>query len=162
MLIQIIEDDRDIANLVQFNLMDAGYDVICSLDGNNGLATARDKKPDLILLDLMLPGMSGIDICELLKQNKLTQLIPIIMMTAKGEETDIVKGLSAGAEDYITKPFSTKILVARVNSVLRRVNQYKVEAEKVSEILSIENLQINNIKRKVFCNRKEVEMTYSE
>jgi len=161
-LIHIIEDDKDIANLVQFNLMDAGHDVICSGDGKNGLATAVDKIPDLILLDLMLPGMNGIDICEQLKKIKSTHLIPIIMMTAKGEEADVVRGLGAGAEDYITKPFSTKILVARVNSVLRRVNQYKLETGNTSEILSIDGLQINNTKRKVFCNQKEVEMTYSE
>ena len=97
MLIHIIEDDKDIANLVQFNLVDAGYEVICSWDGINGLATAKDRIPDLILLDLMLPGISGIDICEQLKQIKSTHLIPIIMMTAKGEEADVVRGLGAGA-----------------------------------------------------------------
>ena len=162
MLIHIIEDDKDIANLVQFNLVDAGYEVICSWDGINGLATAKDRIPDLILLDLMLPGISGIDICEQLKQIKSTHLIPIIMMTAKGEEADVVRGLGAGAEDYITKPFSTKILIARVNSVLRRVNRYKLESEKTSEVLLMKGLQINNTKRKVFCNQREVEMTYSE
>jgi len=161
-LIHIIEDDKDIANLVQFNLVDAGYEVICSWDGINGLATAKDRIPDLILLDLMLPGISGIDICEQLKQIKSTHLIPIIMMTAKGEEADVVRGLGAGAEDYITKPFSTKILIARVNSVLRRVNRYKLESEKTSEVLLMKGLQINNTKRKVFCNQREVEMTYSE
>ena len=162
MLIHIIEDDKDIANLVQFNLMDAGYDVICSWDGKNGFETARNKKPDLILLDLMLPGMNGIDICEQLKQIKETQMIPIIMMTAKGEEGDVVKGLNTGAEDYITKPFSPKILLARVSSVLRRVNQYNKEKEENQEIISIQGLEINNTKRKVWCHHNEVEVTYSE
>ena len=162
MLIHIIEDDKDIANLVQFNLMDAGYDVICSWDGKNGFETARNKKPDLILLDLMLPGMNGIDICEQLKKIQETQTIPIIMMTAKGEEDDVVKGLNAGAEDYITKPFSPKILLARVSSVLRRVNQYNKEKEEIQEMISIQGLEINNTKRKVWCHHNEVEVTYSE
>jgi phosphate regulon transcriptional regulator PhoB len=116
----VIEDEADILEVIQYNLTREGYQVLTSKDGEEGLAQVRQEAPDLVLLDLMLPGLDGIEVCKQLKQNPVTRSIPIIMVTAKGEESDIVLGLGVGADDYITKPFSPKELVARVKAVLRR------------------------------------------
>jgi DNA-binding response OmpR family regulator len=111
--IAVIEDDRDINELIAYN-------IIRSLDGGQGLFLIQKERPDLVLLDLMLPGMDGLEICQALKQADATKDIPIIMITAKGEESDIVVGLQMGADDYINKPFSIKVLLARVKAVFRR------------------------------------------
>lgn len=118
--IAIIEDDRDINELIAYNLEREGYGVIRSLDGAQGLFLIQKERPDLVLLDLMLPGMDGLEICRALKQSDATKDIPIIMITAKSEESDVVVGLQMGADDYITKPFSPKVLLARVKTVFRR------------------------------------------
>jgi DNA-binding response OmpR family regulator len=118
--ILIIEDDSDISELVQYNLMKEGYEVEVASDGELGLAQAVERKPQLIILDLMLPGLDGLSICRKLKAHQATMDTPIVMLTAKGEESDIVVGLEMGADDYISKPFSPKELVARVRAVLRR------------------------------------------
>jgi two-component system phosphate regulon response regulator PhoB len=118
--ILIIEDERDLAELVAFNLEKEGYQPIISLDGPAGLKAAQESSPDLILLDLMLPGMSGFDICKALKGNKQTAPTPIILLTAKGEEIDRVVGFEIGADDYVVKPFSTRELLLRIKAVLRR------------------------------------------
>jgi len=118
--ILIIEDERDLAELVSFNLAKEGYRPIIALDGISGLEAARSDAPDLILLDLMLPGMAGIDVCKALKGSLKTALIPIILLTAKGEEIDRVVGFEIGADDYVVKPFSTRELLLRVKAVLRR------------------------------------------
>lgn len=118
--ILVIEDEVDIQELVKFNLVKEGYTVNCCLSGEDGLAEIKKERPDLILLDVMLPGMDGFEICRKLQSSVDTQTIPIVMLTAKGEETDIVAGLELGAADYITKPFSPKVLVARIRGVLRR------------------------------------------
>lgn len=116
----IVEDDEDIAELLEYNLQRQGYRPSCAGTGEEGLREAREGKPDLILLDLMLPGLSGLDVCRALKDSEATAGIPVIMLTAKGEEEDIVAGFNAGADDYVTKPFRPKILLARVQAVLRR------------------------------------------
>jgi two-component system alkaline phosphatase synthesis response regulator PhoP len=116
----IIEDEPDILEVVQYNLSREGYRVLGSRDGEEGLSLTRKEVPDLILLDLMLPGLDGIEICRRLKADPVTTAIPIIMVTAKGEESDVVLGLGLGADDYVTKPFSPKELTARVRAVLRR------------------------------------------
>jgi two-component system phosphate regulon response regulator PhoB len=121
----IIEDEQDLAELVAFNLEKEGYRPITALDGISGLESAGSNSPDLILLDLMLPGMSGIDVCRSLKGNPQTTLIPIILLTAKGEEIDRVVGFEIGADDYVVKPFSTRELLLRVKAVLRRAHQEK-------------------------------------
>jgi two-component system, OmpR family, phosphate regulon response regulator PhoB len=118
--ILIIEDERDLAELVAFNLEKEGYRPITALDGVSGLEAARSGSPDLILLDLMLPGMTGIEICKTLKGNPKTGAIPIILLTAKGEEIDRVVGFEIGADDYVVKPFSTRELLLRIKAVLRR------------------------------------------
>jgi len=116
----IVEDDEDIAELLEYNLQRQGYRPSCAGTGEEGLREARENRPDLILLDLMLPGLSGLDVCRALKDAEATASIPVIMLTAKGEEEDIVAGFNAGADDYVTKPFRPKILLARVQAVLRR------------------------------------------
>ncbi len=116
----VIEDEADILEVVQYNLSREGYRVLTSRDGEEGLATVRREAPDVVLLDLMLPGLDGIEVCRRLQADPVTSSIPIIMVTAKGEETDVILGLAVGADDYVAKPFSPKELVARVKAVLRR------------------------------------------
>jgi len=118
--ILIIEDEADILEVLQYNLTREGYKVIPCRDGEEGLSRARTDAPQLVVLDLMLPGLDGLEVCRSLKQDPLTRSIPVIMVTAKGEESDIILGLGLGADDYITKPFSPKELAARVKVVLRR------------------------------------------
>jgi len=118
--ILIVEDEADIAELLEYNLQRHGYAPAVAETGEDGLRETRESHPDLVLLDLMLPGLSGLDVCRRLKSNPATNAIPIIMLTAKGEEEDIVAGFDAGADDYVTKPFRPKVLLARVKAVLRR------------------------------------------
>jgi len=118
--IVVIEDEPDILEVIQYNLQREGYDVVSSMSGEDGLEKIEKGNPQLVVLDLMLPEIDGIELCRKLKSDPLTQSIPIIMVTAKGEESDIVLGLGVGADDYVTKPFSPKELVARVKAVLRR------------------------------------------
>ncbi len=116
----IIEDDPDIVELLQYNLEREGYRVLVAGDGELGLRLARRHKPDVILLDLMLPGMDGLEVCRSLRGDEATRSISILMVTAKGEESDMVIGLELGADDYIVKPFSPRTLLARIRAVLRR------------------------------------------
>jgi two-component system alkaline phosphatase synthesis response regulator PhoP len=116
----VVDDEEDILELVQYNLHRSGYDVTAVSSGEEALKAARSARPDLVVLDLMLPGVDGLEVCRLLKRDVRTSDLPIVMLTARGEEGDIVKGLELGADDYVTKPFSPKVLVARVRAVLRR------------------------------------------
>lgn len=116
----VVEDEPDILEVLDYNLKRAGYGVILSQDGEEALKLATRERPDLVLLDLMLPGRSGLSVCKELKQNQATREIPVIVVSAKGEDDDVVLGLEAGAVDYVTKPFSPKVLLARVKSVLKR------------------------------------------
>jgi len=118
--IVVIEDEADILEVIEYNLRREGFDVIASQSGEDGLEKIEKASPDLILLDLMLPEIDGIELCRRLKSDPLTATIPVIMVTAKGEESDVVLGLGVGADDYVTKPFSPKELIARVKAVLRR------------------------------------------
>ena len=136
--ILIIEDDQDIRELISFNLVNKGYKTIEAKDGEKGIEIARGKAPDLLLLDLMLPGIQGLDVCRILKSDQDTKNIPIIMVSALGQEEDIVIGLETGADDYITKPFSIKVLLARVETVLRRGSgQNGQDSDKSIEISGI-------------------------
>ncbi len=118
--IAVIEDEADILEVVQYNLRREGYLVVASRNGEEGLDRIRKENPDLVLLDLMLPGLDGLEVCKRLQADPVTAAIPVIMVTAKGEESDVVLGLQLGADDYVTKPFSPKELLARVKAVLRR------------------------------------------
>jgi two-component system phosphate regulon response regulator PhoB len=116
----VVDDEEEILELLRYNLEKQGYRVQCAASGEEAVRMARAELPDLIVLDLMLPGMDGMEVSRRLKRDPLTQAVPIIMLTAKGEESDVVSGLELGAEDYVTKPFSPRVLVARVRAVLRR------------------------------------------
>ncbi len=118
--IVVVEDETDIREVLVYNLEREGYRVASARDGKQGLAMIQEKQPDLVLLDLMLPGLDGLEICKRLKGDDQTSSIPIVMVSARGEESDIVVGLELGAEDYISKPFGTRELLARINAVLRR------------------------------------------
>lgn len=134
--ILIIEDERDLLDLVAFHLEREGYRVLTSLDGKDGLETARTRLPDLVILDLMLPGIMGTDICRILKNSEKTAGIPIIMLTAKGEEIDRVVGFEVGADDYVVKPFSNRELMLRIRAVLRR-SEPDIKEEKILRIGAI-------------------------
>jgi len=116
----VIDDAKDLIELVRFNLEKSGFDIMSAIDGRSGLEIATQHAPDIILLDLMMPGMDGLEICRHLRQDPRTRQIPIIMLTARAEEADRIVGLELGADDYITKPFSPRELVARVKAILRR------------------------------------------
>lgn len=158
--ILVVDDEQDILNLVEYNLQKEGYKVTCVETGEEALETAKAMLPDLIILDLMLPGVDGLDVCKILKQNPDTAFIPIIMLTAKGEESDIVTGLELGADDYITKPFSPRVLIARIKTGLRREKR-KIVTNNLQTI-RIHDILIDPGRHKVFIEGKELELTYSE
>jgi len=120
--ILIIEDERGLTDVLNYNLAREGYEVLVAHDGQEGLRKAQMQLPDLILLDLMLPGMDGLEVCRQLRANEQTRTVPILMLTAKAEETDQVVGFSMGADDYVTKPFSVKVLLQRIKALQRRVD----------------------------------------
>lgn len=136
--IAVIDDEPDILHLVEIHLKKAGYEVMLYPDAGSFLRSLAARIPDLIILDLMLPDMEGFDVCRLLKQKKAHAAIPVIMLTAKGQETDKVQGLELGADDYITKPFSPRELVARVKAVLRRSGKGAEERIVLGDILTID------------------------
>lgn len=116
----VVDDEPELQELVRYNLSKAGYQVSCASSGEQALSAIQDHLPDLVVLDVLLPGIDGLDVCKTLKQNSQTFAIPIIMLTARSEEADIVTGLELGADDYLTKPFSPRVLLARVKAALRR------------------------------------------
>jgi DNA-binding response OmpR family regulator len=158
--IVVIEDEADILEVLEYNLRREGYQVRSSLDGEDGLGLVRRENPDLVLLDLMLPGLDGIEICRALKSDSVTSSIPIIMVTAKGEESDIVLGLGVGADDYIAKPFSTKEMLARVKAVLRR-GPVPV-GEKTGKQIRRNGLTIDSVRHEVRLDNKLVVLTATE
>ena len=158
--IVIVEDEPDILDVLSYNLKREGFVVASSQDGAEGLELIQQTRPDLVLLDLMLPGMDGLEICRQLKKLEPTQNIPVIMVTAKGEESDVVLGLGIGADDYIVKPFSPKELIARVRAVLRRAATNRSETAK--QIIEFGELHIDVTKHKVIANEQEIKLTATE
>ena len=130
--ILVVDDEPDIIELVSYNLKKAGYSVVSASDSEEALSQVRKDRFDLIVLDLMLPGIHGIELCRILRNNEKTAQISIIMLTAKGEETDKIRGLETGADDYMTKPFSPKELIARVKAVLRRSEERAAMGKKIT------------------------------
>jgi DNA-binding response OmpR family regulator len=157
--ILIIEDEEEIASLIQYNLEREGYRATVVSDGNEAPNAFREQRPDLALLDLMLPGLSGLDICRIVKSDGDTKAIPVIMLTAKGEESDIVAGLELGADDYITKPFSPRILIARVRACLRRVKGVESDGSKV---MTFENLTLHAGKHIALVDNEPLDLTVTE
>lgn len=157
--ILVVDDEEDILELLEYNLAKEGFRVVRVASGEAALDTARERLLDLIVLDLMLPGVGGLEVCKILKRDEKTAGIPIIMLTAKGEEADIVLGLELGADDYVTKPFSPRVLVARVRSVLRR-NRETVDTGQAR--LKIHEIEINPGRHEVVVAGKPVQLTFSE
>jgi len=158
--IVIIEDEPDILEVLSYNLKREGYVVLTTLDGDAGLSLVQKEKPDLVLLDLMLPGRDGIEICSSIKNDNDLINTLVIMVTAKGEESDVVLGLGVGADDYVSKPFSPRELVARVKAVLRRGKLLELKPEK--EKIEYGDLLIDTQKHKVLVKRTEIKLTATE
>jgi len=163
--ILIIEDEEDILALVQYNLLREGYRVRCAASGEEGLQAALEEPPELILLDLMLPGMDGLEVCRRLRQEAATRQVPVVMLTAKGEEADIVAGLELGADDYLPKPFSPRVLIARIRAVLRRRQQAEAETAPAAGeegVLHVHELTIHPGRNEVLVDGEPVELTFTE
>lgn len=160
MKILIVDDEEPIRELIKYNVEKQKYETFTAENGQQALELCRNKNPDLIILDLMLPDMSGLDICRIIRNDSSIKDIPIIMVTAKTEDSDIVTGLELGADDYVTKPFSPKVLLARIQSVLRRKgNSIRSNSD---EDIKIRSLVISPLKHKVTQDGKEVELSATE
>ena len=157
--ILVVDDEEDILELIRHNLAREGYQVICAATGEKAVEKARSEKPDLIVLDLMLPGIDGLQVARNLKDDAGTRSIPIIMLTAKGEEADIVTGLELGSDDYVTKPFSPRVLIARIRAVLRRQDK-KIKDD--GSVLQVNEITIHPGRRNVTIDGEPVELTYTE
>lgn len=157
--ILVVDDEEDILKLLQYNLQKEGYPVRTVASGEEALDEINQSHPDLIVLDLMLPGLDGLEVCKILKSQKETAPIPIIMLTAKGSESDIIIGLELGADDYITKPFSPRELLARIKSVLRRG---KYEKEEEGETIRRHEIAIDVSRREVTVRGNAVPLTTTE
>lgn len=164
MKILIVDDEEPIRELIKYNIEKAGFITIAAENGISALSLARQELPDAIILDLMLPDMSGLDVCRVLKNDKALAAIPIVMVTAKTEDSDIVAGLELGADDYITKPFSPKVLIARIQSVLRRVKNMNNtnNGESATGEIAIHNLRINSLKHQVTSSGVAVQLSSTE
>ena len=154
----VVEDEQDIRELLIFNLQKEGFKVESADNGDSALSLIRKNNFDLVLLDLMLPGIGGFDLTRILKNDKKTSEIPILMLTAKGEESDIVKGLELGADDYMTKPFSIKVLIARINKILIKSSNRSDEVD----VLKYNSLSINLKARDVILEGKKINLTFTE
>ncbi|MBM3319405.1 MAG: response regulator [Candidatus Eisenbacteria bacterium] len=158
--ILVIEDEPDIVEVLTYNLTREGYHVLSAKDGEEGLRKARQEGPSLVLLDLMLPGIDGVEICRRLKADRATRATPIIMVTAKGDESDVVLGLGLGADDYVKKPFSPKEVVARVRAVLRRAVERGADLK--GERLAVRGLLIDQRRHEMRVDGKKIDLTPTE
>lgn len=155
----VVEDEEDICELIRYNLDREGYRVLCAATGEDGLATARRETPDAILLDLMLPGVDGLEVCRQLKASSETSAIPIIMVSARGEEAEVVSGLEIGADDYVPKPFSPRVLMARTRAVLRRPRSTPDDSEAP---LDIHGIHIHPGRHEVSIREERLDLTSTE
>jgi two-component system phosphate regulon response regulator PhoB len=157
--ILVVDDEEDILELVRFHLAREGYQLTLAASGEEALKKARLETFDLVVLDLMLPGLDGLEVAKALKADARTKNLPIVMLTAKGEDADVVSGLEIGADDYVTKPFSPRVLTARVKAVLRRRSK---AAQDDSRIITIHDLEIHPGRRTVIAGGKALDLTYTE
>ena len=157
--ILVVEDEEDIRELIRYNLEKEGYRIREAGTGEEALSTIHDNLPSLVLLDLMLPELDGLEVCKRIKQESVARHVPIVMLTAKGEESDIVAGLEVGADDYITKPFSPRVLVARVRAVLRRGSRESIEE---TETIRAHDLIIHLGRHEVLYKGEPVQLTHTE
>jgi two-component system phosphate regulon response regulator PhoB len=156
--ILVVEDDRSLADVVRYNLQQAGYEVFWAYDGQDGLTQAQLQLPDLIVLDVMLPVMDGLEVCRRLRSSQQTKDVLVLMLTAKGEETDHLVGFSVGADDYVVKPYSVKVLLERVRALIRRRDRQGVS----SEVISSNGIVIDRMKHNVTLNSQPMDLTPSE
>jgi two-component system phosphate regulon response regulator PhoB len=157
--ILVVDDEEDLLELIQYNLSKEGYQVRCVTSGEMAIREAKAQLPDLVLLDLMLPAVDGLAVCKALKLDSQTQHIPIVMVTAKTEEADVVSGLELGADDYITKPFSPRVLLARIRAVLRRKLKEPLED---NSTIRIHELVIHPGRHEVLLRGQPVDLTFTE
>ncbi len=157
----VVDDEESIRKLISYNLEKEGYKAIAVSSGEEALSAAFDTVPDIIVLDLMLPGLDGMEVCRILSKDSRTSAIPILMVTARGDDTDVVSGLEAGADDYITKPFSPKILSARIGAVLRRSNK-DMKNRGGKGVVSIHGINIDTDKHEVSCDVHPVSLSTTE
>ncbi len=155
----IIEDDHSLASVVEYNFSNSGYDVFCARDGQDGINQARSIMPDIILLDLMIPVIDGIEVCRQLRAESTTQETPIIMVTAKSEEVDQLIGFSVGADDYVIKPFSVRVLMEKVKTLLRRHARSQGAG---LDIVSNGPVEVDRRRHRVLLDQKQLELTPSE
>jgi two-component system phosphate regulon response regulator PhoB len=158
--ILVIEDERDLQQVLAYNLRKEGHEVLQALDGAEGLRAVRAYKPDLVLLDLMLPDLPGTEVCKALKADPSTGAIPVFMLTAKGEEIDRVLGFELGAEDYVVKPFSVRELLLRVQAILRRVQSAKSPQPK--DVVTFGRLRIDPAAHRAWVDDQEIQLTAIE
>jgi two-component system, OmpR family, alkaline phosphatase synthesis response regulator PhoP len=156
--ILVVDDEEDLLELIRFNLSKEGYRVTCAGTGEDAMREARSNPPDLIILDLLLPSVDGLEVCKLLKNDSRTKHVPIVMLTAKGEEADMVTGLELGADDYVTKPFSVPVLKARIKAVLRR----KHETPSPDATIQVRELVIHPGRHEVLAAGKPLSLTLTE
>lgn len=158
-----VEDEEDIQELVSYNLVKAGFNVLCAASGEETIEKLGSSRPDLVLLDLMLPGMNGLEVCKTMKRIDSLKDIPIIMLTAKGEEIDIISGLDLGADDYVTKPFSPRVLVARIKALLRKKSEKSPRTIREEDSVIVrDNLVIDPVRYEVKIDGKRVKLTVTE
>ncbi len=158
--ILVIEDERDIIEIIEYNFAREGFTVLSATNGEKGLEIARAKRPSVVVLDLMLPGLDGIEVAKRLRQDPATREIAIVMLTAKSEESDVILGLGVGADDYVTKPFKMKELLARVKAVLRRGPLH--DEGPTGKRLELDGLVIDKAKYQVSVGGKEIPLTLTE
>ncbi len=156
--ILVIEDEKDLQKVLDFNLRQAGHEAQLASDGSEGLRIARERPPDLVVLDLMLPGIPGTEVCKSLKRDPRTQWIPVLMLTAKGEEIDRIVGFELGADDYVVKPFSVRELLLRIDAVLRRTRSEQAG----SKPIEFGRLRVDREAHRTFVDGEEVELTAIE
>ena len=156
--ILIVEDDKDIRELIRYNLEREGYSTLLAENGERALTLVKNELPRLVILDLMLPDVDGLDVCKIIRHGDQTKHIPIIILTAKSEDSDVIVGLQLGADDYVTKPFSPKVLIARVKTILRR----PAHKQKSEEVREIEGLVIDMPKHKITYKGKLLNLTAIE
>lgn len=156
----MVEDEKDLCDVLDYNLSRNGFSVRCVASGEDAIEEVRKQPPDLVVLDLMLPGIDGLEVCRAIRSDPRTATVPIVMLTAKGEESDIVIGLELGADDYVTKPFSPRVLTARIKAVLRR--QATNTAPSDEKVLSVGNLAIDRSRHEVCIAGAPVSLTHTE
>ncbi len=157
--ILVVEDDQNLLATLKYNLLKEGYRVVTAVDGAQALEVARSEKPELMVLDVMLPKFSGFEVCRILRRE---MTIPILILTAKTEEVDKIVGLEIGADDYMTKPFSMRELLARVRAMLRRADMAKLPPDGEPKSLKVGNLEIDNGRHQVFCGGSPLTLTPKE